>query len=803
MHKKLYLSILLIIVILTSILAVPVSANVSPQETLPPDQIVIPTPTETPIPTPKPAVGASEPLTDGGIGGVDGPINSEAGSDTVSGSTGTTNTTIVSGTITRIYKLKFNENNMAESLVKALLMMSVEGGYGMTDLLNSIYSGVFGLSNDSAIQDLRSRTWTVVASIAAMLAGLSLLLIITNAMTHGATSFKGFADVRTAIINWLVSLGMAGSSLFIFEKALQLSDNVGSAILSEMGIMATGELFSLNHFWGSLITGAAADIALKAAILLLPLGILAPLLFGALFNLFLIIAVFISVVMATASRTAIVFLAISLSPIIFVISTFEPLNWLKATWIKMLTIALLLGPINSVLIGLICNFQLKTTSLSVEWITGNMLAGVPSALMMLGFASLLITINFSVGKMVYGSALEIGSGVMSTMGSIANVALGAASFAASSGMIGGGNVNTPSTETTPAATPSLSSGQNAVNFGGNMGNSLGGTSSRDRSSELASRLGGIMARSGMPGMQGMGAGLQAGSAVADFRRSGNSLGSGGGGSLSPSPRPTAAPATPQASAPQSSGQSAGLTPASSGAESGPSGDPWSAFTGGQAGVESALFGNHGQVMPGEQGYKGGILTDPKTMRMAALNGVDLPQMGRESLPKIAGVVNSGGFSPAQIGRGLGFSASDDTQYANYTMASLTHASIMGGRGAGIRPPLLSGATQGINTPHVSAGDFGAGLYLAAEKSNSLRVGGFSPDAAKDFGNVFHYARTAGNMNPTDIYQSYSSAIGPSEWLRDTVNKIGADGFYNHPEYGYNGQVVDFMEKYNGFSTIGK
>ena len=810
-NKLSFVFIFLFIAIIFLGLTIPVYAKSDPQ-TIPPDQPVVPTAT----PVVQPTSGANNNTQDNGMKGIGGADCTQPGA-CVSPSTGTTTTTVITGTITHINIMKYNDNNMANTLIKALLTMSVEGGGGLAYFFQSVYHIVFDWSNGDSLSQIRDQAWTTSASIAALLAGLSLLLIIAVAMTHGAIAVRGYEDVRGVIINWTVSIALAGTSQFWLGKVLTLSDAIGAAIYGSLGASTVADIFTPAHFIGTLFIQNGMSFTIVAAILLLPLGTLAPLLFCVLFLLFLMVMLCVSVILASASRTALVFLAIVLAPIILVLSSFAPLSWLKSTWIKLITFAFLLGPINALLIGLIFKFQTNAVPFAGGFSFSNFFSFIPNTIMMFAMASILITINMGVGKLVYGSAIEVGSSVMGTMGGMLNGAMAIGGFAGGMAALGGGggggtsdpdvgSSNTPpSNPSSPNGMGSNASSQNPFSNFGSSGGAGDGMSSAGsgRGGELAGRLGSIMASSGIPGVSGAGQGLRAASAVSDFNNGGglSALGGNKGGSKQSTSQSSSNSGLGNSTSTSSTPSGTSSTPSMSGdasaaSQSTPGGDPgqgigdyWSTLPGGRGGVQDALFGKDGQP---------GSILGQDQMRRMGMNGISpssFQQNVEGSLDNVANVFRQSGFSPTEIGRGMGFSFNNDEKLTQFAMGSVATALTTGG-GYGAMPPIFNGeVVPGSNQVGPSPSNVGAAMYMAAETSRQFG-NNFSPDTVRDLSNVLNYGEQRGGSTHQQLYTEMLSSSGVTQWMDQKVNELGKDEFFNNPAYGYNGNQVSFDQKYN-------
>ena len=808
MKNKWFSSFLILFIVLLFFgLTFPVYANIDPQ-TIPPDQPNMPTPT--PGVQPTNAVNNIDKSMNG-VGGACSP-----GDPGCLGS-GSTTTTIVSGTITHINILKYNDNNMANTLVKALLTMSVEGGGGLASFFKGVYSVLFEWGKNDSLSKIREDTWMISASIAALLSGLSLLLIIAVSMTHGSIAIRGFEDARAAMINWFVSVALAGSSLFLLGKLLNLSDAIGAAILASLGSSTAGDIFEPAHFFGRALFAPGATFVIEGGLLFLPIQTLVAILFCALFILFLMVMLFVSVVLATASRTALVFLAIVLAPMILVISSFGPLSWLKSTWIKLITFAFLLGPINALLIGLIMKFQVNAVPFSGGFSLAGFFSFIPNTIMMFAMASILLTINLGVGKLVYGSAIEVGSNVMGSMGGILNGAMAVGGFAGGMAALGGGGT-TPDTGGDPTSTPPNTSSPNGIsnssssnpfsNFGNGGGSGDSGISGgNNHGSELASRLGSIMASSGIPGVSGAGAGLKMASAVNDFNKGGGLSAVGGSKSGSKQTTPSANNSTIAPAAPGGGSSSSAHAPGASsnapmslptGAAGSNSGqglsDFWSQLPGGRGGVQGALLGN------GEQ--PGSIMSPEQTRKLGKM-GIDpasFKQNAEGNLDKVAEVMSSSGYSPAELGRGFGYSFNNDEKLGQYAIGTTT-AALTTGTSIGAKPPIFNGeVVSGSSQIRPSASNVGAAIYISAVKSQQFG-NNFSSGTVKDLANVLHYGEVKGGQTHQDMYAEISTSPSPTHWMDQKVNELGKDEFFNNQAYGYNGNQVSFDQKYNNANDM--
>ncbi len=364
------------------------------------------------------------------------------------------------------------------------------------------------------MRDIRWKAWRAMARVAAALMPLALMITVGSAMREGVTSITGYAHAREALLNWLIGVGAAAASGFLIEKGIALSGAAAGAMRASLG-QPIGEAWNLGD---QLLGGIVNLWALQQA------GPLMQLFLG-FFTLVTMIVVVSSVILALLSREVILLLLSAVSPVIFLLGSMRPLRWLSGLWTKAMVVALLLGPVNLMLLTL---FALLATQANA--FTSGLGGTILGMLIGVGVVSVLVGLNAMIGKLVYGAAIEIAQKAWrSTMGvlQLAAVAAGFAVAPAAAGLLGG-------TSKTLATGPLISgdgtlpaSGStSSFGAGGSPPHLLSAAAPFGRSRDvngLSRAIGSAMAGSRNPIVRGFGQGLHIAGAAEATRLPGPSL----------------------------------------------------------------------------------------------------------------------------------------------------------------------------------------------------------------------------------------------------------------------------------------
>ncbi|KAA3643981.1 MAG: hypothetical protein DWQ07_17850 [Chloroflexi bacterium] len=275
----------------------------------------------------------------------------------------------------------------------------------------------------------------------------------------------------------MLSVGMAFASLVMVLNILSLvspqddprpfSLSLLTGIAQELPwfVLAGGSLWLtnllINIFWGTagllgeLRIGGVANVALELAAKLMPLlfGIFVPglniIVFYVIVGLFfLILAVIVALMLGHMALIVLAMLWIVTSPIVIVLGRLPPFRWVYGMWLRLGGGVLLIPVVNVVLY--------HGVYLLLDVFDG--FGALVSAGVALGLIGLLISVNFTVGKLVFGPILQIGAMTHRTIKGIASMGLAAVGAGvsmaggqaalgglASSAGAGGGGIGGPGT----------------------------------------------------------------------------------------------------------------------------------------------------------------------------------------------------------------------------------------------------------------------------------------------------------------------------------------------------------------------
>jgi hypothetical protein len=346
----------------------------------------------------------------------------------------------------------------------------------------------------------RLKLWRITIVIAGILMPLTLVIGIGSALKEGASSVTGYAGAREALVTWFVGVGAAIASYFLLSKGIELSQLAGRAILEQI------------------ITEADWNIGQNLVATMINIGRINALpivlkMFLGIFAILLIVAITACLSLSLLAREVILLMLVGTAPIIIILGTLGPLRWLAWTWSKISVITLLLGPANFLLIG---GAFLITQEANLSELMRDSLLGIFVAL---GFISVLIGINGLVGKMVYGSVIEVAQKAwQSTMAVV--------KMAATLGAAGAGIAAAPAIGSALGGTSAAGAGITAAESGATVGAATSQASSAGNTfntyskamaqANLTKSIGQALAATGNPIAKGFGAGLNIGASKTAF-----------------------------------------------------------------------------------------------------------------------------------------------------------------------------------------------------------------------------------------------------------------------------------------------
>src|SRR5579859_1833184 len=333
--------------------------------------------------------------------------------------------------------IQFPFQTMTDAVVqmsnKILLQSYSEAGQRFAGALDKLVSGPYGIAPDVAdgaptplFANLIYPHWQVVLAVALLLLPVTLILTAVSALRLGATSALGLADLKEAVLGWLVSAGAAGSSYYLLSLAHRLSvAAAGSLLAADFGTRVTGATLAGAFF------NVGALLALAGNLLTSPI-----VLYLAFFALFLASTVMLGLGLALAAYTALAYLLTTMAPLVLVLGALPPLRWLQALWLKSVVITFLLPVVDALLLKAAVSLFYSLLSAEGSGDVGTFIAGIFTTA---GVISVLIMINFKVGESVFGALAEVHRQALDATMGVVNLVAMAAGFAAGGLAIGAGS----------------------------------------------------------------------------------------------------------------------------------------------------------------------------------------------------------------------------------------------------------------------------------------------------------------------------------------------------------------------------
>jgi len=416
------------------------------------------------------------------------------------GSTSGTSGSGVGSTIVSIFKIFFDFATLKDAIINSLGAMFTEGlgslaGTNSAPMLalGSELSQIF--FQTERLRELRHTVWGQMYKVALAMLPLTFILTIAAAMKDGLYSVTGYSNTGEAVIDFVYSLALATTSYWLMDQTILLTHAMTLAIAEAMEVSITGNILAGAVIKSISFAGVSPVIIL----------------FVAIFAFLFVLTYIFSIVLAFLAREVVLIAVVALAPLLIILGAARPLRWLQALWVKAFVVFLLLLPVNVLVIAISVKLQVLAADISSGF-GGTLL----SILLMVGMGSVLMGLNITVGKIVYGVAIEVaqkaGSAVASAVGIAAGVA-GAAALPALGGATGVG----AGAAAGPGAAQSIGGGAAM----GTQGASL----AAEGVPELSAQIGRMLSQTRNPLTRGAGMGLQAGSLAQQAGLMGRSGGS--------------------------------------------------------------------------------------------------------------------------------------------------------------------------------------------------------------------------------------------------------------------------------------
>ena len=240
--------------------------------------------------------------------------------------------------------------------------------------------------------------WRLLRNVSIALWPLTLALVVVWAARDGVTDNPvTFSNLKGGLIEWALSVVLSVASIYLIHLGLDLSRGMTTMILTDL--------------WGTVNMQTLVGVFFNAG-LWVALAALAPAvaIFFGLFMLIFGFSVCTALAFAYVARYTLLLLLISLAPLTITIGVIPQLRWLYWLWFKGLIMALLLGPINALLLKMA-----QMAALSGLGEVPGMFGGLVKFLAAAGILSILLAIDYAVIRGVFGAAAEIANKTKQTV----------------------------------------------------------------------------------------------------------------------------------------------------------------------------------------------------------------------------------------------------------------------------------------------------------------------------------------------------------------------------------------------------
>ncbi len=391
---------------------------------------------------------------------------------------------------TVVKEIYFPYEGLSGGIKKALHEMFLEmesgtrGNIGAT--LNEFEANL--PAYEQQLKVIRFSAWKVAISIAGILAPLILCIVVSTSLKDGAISITGYAVARESLLNWVISIAAAASSFYFLEKMIELSKALESAIASQFLKSNKETLHGIGATQlAETLMPSPSGFTQHSVLLLIVLII---------FSLLLFMAYTAALTIAWFALKVIIIFVVAIAPIILISGVLLPFRWLQGLWFKVTTIALLLWPLNMFMLGIFSKVIAVFISSENASVSNTLFA----YFIAVGIISIFIAVNSMIGKLVYGSAIEIALKSKDMIFNLASLATGSSSgvmLAGASGVstrnpssgIAGSNYNSEFTNEPSPQTSSIPTLTRSDKVGvGNPVIDKGSANYQDSQNELANKL---------------------------------------------------------------------------------------------------------------------------------------------------------------------------------------------------------------------------------------------------------------------------------------------------------------------------
>jgi hypothetical protein len=306
---------------------------------------------------------------------------------------------------------------LTQSLTKILAGAIEDAGAPFVAAIEAV---VFGGVAHGPGEEIYGPAWRVLRNVSVALWPLTLGLVVVWAARGGvADNPVSFAELQEGITEWALSVVLALSSGLLIGWGLKLSRGITNQILTEVWGSISAASF-VGVFFNTVLWSKVLSAVPGAA------------LFYGIFMLIFAFSLLTSLIFAYVARYALLFLLISVAPLLITLGVVPQIRWLFWLWMKGIVIALLLGPANALLLKLA--YLAAVSGVSEVSAFGGIVKFLTAAAML----SVLITIDYTVIKAVFGAVLEMAQKAKGTIQGLASAVVALGGMVVSGGLAAAG-----------------------------------------------------------------------------------------------------------------------------------------------------------------------------------------------------------------------------------------------------------------------------------------------------------------------------------------------------------------------------
>lgn len=269
--------------------------------------------------------------------------------------------------------------------------------------------------------------WAALRTVAIAIWPLTLGILMAVAAKHTTVgSAWGLEDAKTNLANWIASCLLTVFSLPVLSFFNRFSNSAMHTIIEQGGGLGMNahEVANvmLSPVW--IVLGIAPGGKIGFTII-------------SIFAFAIGIAVLVGLVIQFVARYAMLVLLVALAPLVITLAVLPPLRWLQGLWLKGIVLMELLGPINAILLVLVG----RIGGAAGEGFG----AAVLHFLIALAYLSLIITVNSTVIKGVFGGVMEVMQKTTGALAAVGTLALAGAGFISGAGALASAGAPGPGT----------------------------------------------------------------------------------------------------------------------------------------------------------------------------------------------------------------------------------------------------------------------------------------------------------------------------------------------------------------------